>query len=242
MKFQSDILVALVAVAPAVVSAAGLVKVEVRYTDEMVDVGNLELFAETWQRIYSAQGNAKSVLSDTQFVTNATSCSHTSNKGDRQVRVQVNGQWGRIPDLGPNDSRDALVASLSKVLEEVSKDTGYNVFSNCFGTTWQEGVPQWPGPHACGGLNPTVRPQCMCDAETAQCEFHAWGHKVPSSIKANLYRDGVLLADTLTIDFTSDGIPKDEGCGMTGKVIKNLVGFLPGTGMYFAAGLDLLCG
>ncbi|RMZ72444.1 ed24 elicitor [Pyrenophora seminiperda CCB06] len=206
----------------------------------MVDVGNLELFAETWQKIYAAAGNGRSILSDTTYTTNASACGSWASKGDREVRVKVNGQWGKIPDLGPNDSRDALVASLSKVLDEASKETGYNVFSNCYGTTWQEGVPRWPGPHACGGFEPTVRPDCMCDIGSAQCEFHSWGHQVPSSIKANLYRDGALLADTLTIEFSSNAVQKDEGCGLVGTITKNLVGFIPG-GTLFAAGLDIVC-
>lgn len=244
MKFDSNTLFALVvALAPAVSAqaAAGEIQVEVRYTDQMVDVGNLELFAETWQKIYSAEGNGRSILSDTTYTTNASACTHYTSKGDREVRVQVNGQWGKIPGLGPNDSRDALVATLSKVLDEASKSSGYNVFSNCYGTTWQEAVPNWgTRPHACGGLNPTVRPDCMCDIGTAQCEFHAWGHMVPGSIKANLYRDGALLADSLTIDFSSNAITKDEGCGMVGTITKNLLGFIPG-GPPLAAAIDIFC-
>ncbi|EFQ95119.1 hypothetical protein CFE70_007930 [Pyrenophora teres f. teres 0-1] len=241
MKFQSNIMLALLAVAPSAVSAAGKIQVEVRYSNEMVDVGNLELFAETWQKIYSTEGNGRSILSDTAYTTNASACGSWSSKGDREVRVKVNGQWGKIPDLGPNDSRDALVGTLSKVLDEVSKGTGYNVFSNCYGLSWQESVPIWPGPHACGGRNPTVRPECMCDIGTAQCEFHAWGHKVPSSIKANLYRDGALLADTLSIDFTANAVAKDEGCGMVGDIAKTLAAYIPGVGNLFVAGVELNC-
>ncbi|EDU42198.1 hypothetical protein PtrSN002B_011343 [Pyrenophora tritici-repentis] len=241
MKFQSNMLLAAMALAPAVVSAASKIQVEVRYSNEMIDVGNLELFAETWQKIYSTAGNGRSILSDTSYTTNASSCGSWDSKGDRDVRVKVNGQWGKIPDLGPNDSRDALVSTLSKVLDEVSKGTGYNVFSNCYGLTWQEAIPKWPGPHACGGANPTVRPECMCDLGTAQCETHSWGHKVPSSIKANLYRDGALLADTLTIDFSANAVAKDEGCGMAGTVTKALATFIPGVGELFAAGIEISC-
>src|SRR4051812_44187044 len=100
MKFNSNTLFALVALAPAAVSAqadAGEIQVEVRYTDAMVDVGNLELFAETWQKIYSAEGNGRSILSDTTYTTNSSQCGSWADKGDREVRVQVNGQWGQIP-------------------------------------------------------------------------------------------------------------------------------------------------
>lgn len=242
MKFTSGILITFAALTPAALAADSLIKVEVRYTKEMVDVGNLDIFDTTWQKIYGESGNQRAVLTDTTYDTSSGACMSWADKPDRNVRVQINGQWGRIPDLGPHDSREALIQALYKVLSLNADPTGYNVYTNCYGTTWQEGVPRWEGPHACGGDSATVSSECMCDIGSAQCEFHSWGHKVPSSIKANLYRDGVLLADSLTIDIASTKVAEEDGCGTIGEITSALVGFLPGPGSLFATGIDVFCG
>ncbi|RYO94787.1 hypothetical protein DL766_000050 [Monosporascus sp. MC13-8B] len=242
MKFTSGILVTLAALTPAVI-AAGKIKVEVRYTKDMVDVGNLDIFRYTWQKIYGEPGNQRSVLTEDKYDASSGQCMSWADGPDRNVRVKINGQWGRVPGLGPHDSREALVQALYKVLTLNSDPTGYNVFTNCYGKTWQEGSPIWGDrPHACGTPKASVRPHCMCLFGGASCEFHSWGHKVPSSIKANLYRDGVLLADSLIIDFSSNKVVQDNGCGTIGKIASTVAGFLPGPGSLFAAGIDVFCG
>ncbi|RYP21470.1 hypothetical protein DL765_002216 [Monosporascus sp. GIB2] len=240
MKFTSGILVTLAALTPAAL-AAGKIKVEVRYTNEMVDVGNLDLFHNTWQKIYGQPGNQRSVLTDNTYGTSSGMCMSWADNPDRNVRVKINGQWGRVRGLGPHDSREALVQAVYKVLSLNADPTGYNVYTNCYGTTWQEGVPRWKGSHACGGPKATVSSKCMCSIGSAQCEFHSWGHMVPSSIKANLYRDGVLLADSLIIDFASNKVAKEGGCGTIGKIASAVAGLLPGPGSLFATGIDVFC-
>ncbi|RSM10340.1 hypothetical protein CDV31_007216 [Fusarium ambrosium] len=237
MKFSLPVIAAL---APA--ACAQLIQVEVRYSDHQVDVGNLDLFKETWEKIYAADGNGRSVVSDTFYDTFADGCTHYTKDGNRRVNVRINGQWGRIPDVGLNDAREALVKSLWEVLKETSNPNSWDVFTNCYGTTWQEGVPRWEGPHACGGKDATVRSECLCDIGSAQCEHHSWAHKVPSMIKANLYRDGVLLADSLEIEFASTNKEEDGGCGAVGTIVSTLAGFLPGPGALFATGVDVFCG
>ncbi|KAJ4318646.1 hypothetical protein N0V84_006734 [Fusarium piperis] len=237
MKFALPILAAL-----APIALAEKIQVEVRYSDHLVDVGDLDVFKETWEKIYGADGNGRSVVSDTFYDTFADGCTDHTKKGNRRVNVRISGQWGRIPDVGLNDAREALMKSLWEVLKEVMDPTGWDVFTNCYGTTWQEGIPIWKGPHACGGADATVQAKCLCDLGSAQCENHSWGHKVPSKIKANLYRDGVLLADSLEIEFASTNKEEQGGCGAVGKITSLLVGFLPGPGSLFATGIDVFCG
>jgi len=224
--------------------ALAKIKVEARYTNEMVDVGNLDLRKVTWEEIYAAPGNQRSVVTDNSYDTYGNPCTHDSAKPDNHVRVNINGQWGRIAGLGPHDSREALVKSLWTILDDISKPTGWHVFTECFGTTWQEGVPQWAynGVSACGGRTTTVSRECQCSIGSAACRSHSWGHRVPSVIKVNLYNgEGALLADSLTINFASQKAEKADGCGFVGKVASTVAGLLPGPGSLFAAGIDLAC-
>lgn len=242
MKFTSTLVAATAALLSTGVVAESPIEVEVRYSKEMVDVGNLELFKTTWEKIYGTDGNGRAVVTDDTYGTNGNECTTWADGPDNNARVIVNGAWGRVPGLGPHDSREALVGSLWRVLKEVSDTTGWHVFTNCYGTTWQEGVPNWKGPHACGGRGPTVMADCLCGIGTAQCEHHTWGHRVPSVIKANLYRDGVLLADSLTINFSAQRVAKDEGCGTVGTIAAAVAGFLPMPGPIFAKGISVFCG
>ncbi|KAM5349650.1 hypothetical protein ACJ41O_006155 [Fusarium nematophilum] len=106
----------------------------------------------------------------------------------------------------------------------------------------QEPVPLWKGPHTCGGRNPTAYADCPCSPGMTGCEHHSWAHKVPSMMKANLYRDGVLLADSLEIHFGSTSVEEDGGCGNVGAIITTLVDFLPGPASILANGIDIFCG
>lgn len=223
-------------------SAAGLIQVEVRYSKNMIDVGDLDVFDATWQTIYGLDGNGRAVTSDLAYQTFGDQCTHHTSGPENNVQVQIGGRWGQVSGLGLHDSREALVTSLYEVLDRVAEPTGWNVFTNCYGTTWQEGVPRWTGQYACGGPEATVRSECMCAIGSASCEKHSWGHRVPSIITANLYRDGMLLPDQLTISFGASKIAKDEGCGLIGSITGALVGFLPGPGAVFATGIDVFCG
>lgn len=220
------------------------IKVEARYSNEMVDVGNLDLHKVTWEEIYASSGNQRSMVTDNTYETNGNECTHDSDGPDNHVRVTIDGQWGRIAGLGPHDSREALVQSLWAILDNVSKPTGWNVFTECFGTTWQEGVPDWAynGESACGGKTTTVSKTCFCESPRAACRSHSWGHTVPSVIKVNLYNgEGALLADSLTVNFASQRPEQAGGCGFSGSVASVIAGLLPGAGSLFAAGIDLGC-
>ncbi|KAL0936432.1 uncharacterized protein CTRU02_208647 [Colletotrichum truncatum] len=237
MKISEQAVFALAALGQ-VVSAT--IKVEVRFSDKMVNVGNLDLFATTWQKIYAATGNQYSIVTDNTYPTNDDKC--TSHYTDHTLNAQVivNGQWGKVPGLGPHDSREALVQSIWKSLQLGSDKTAWDVYTNCYGLTWQEGIPYWKTP-ACGAVAATVSKQCQCPIASAQCQYYSKGHKVPSIIKANLYRDGVLLADSLTIEFSSAVVEQSGGCGIVGMIASGLAGFVPGVGSIFSKGITLLC-
>lgn len=178
------------------------------------------------------------------LATSAVWCTHDGDSPDNLVRVNINGQWGRVAGLGPHDSREALIQSLWAVLDNVSKPTGWHVFTECFGTTWQEGEPAWAstGVSACGGRTSTVSQKYFCKSDRAACRSHSWGHEVPSVIKVNLYNgEGALLADSLTVNFASQRPEKEDGCGYAGTVASTIAGLLPGPGSLFAAGIDLGC-
>jgi hypothetical protein len=224
--------------------ALAKIKVEARFSNEMVDVGNIDLRKVTWEEIYASVGNERSVVHDNTYEAHANPCTHDSAAADRHVRVNINGQWGRVPGLGPHDSREALVQSLWAILDDVSKPTGFNVFTECFGTTWQEGLPQWAykGESACGGVTNTVSEECQCGIGSAACRSHSWGHRVPSVIKVNLYNaEGALLADSLTVNFASEVPESTDGCGFAAAVASTVAGFIPGAGSLFDAGIELAC-
>ncbi|RYO76814.1 hypothetical protein DL764_010278 [Monosporascus ibericus] len=245
MKFTSAIFVTLAAFAPAALAQDGLIQVEVRYTGEMVDVGNLEMFHNTWERIYAETGNQRAILTDDTYDTFSGECiSHWTDGPNRNVRVQISGQWGRVSGLGHHEAREALVHSLWEVLSLNADPTGYHVYTNCYNGLGLRDIPSWywDGPSACGRSHSTVSSQCFCEFESSACEFHSWGHMVPSSIRANLYRDGVLLADSLTIDFASNRVDSEDGCNRVAEITSALAGVLPFPGPLFAAGIDVFCG
>ncbi|GJC77453.1 hypothetical protein ColLi_00291 [Colletotrichum liriopes] len=237
MKSFGSVILALTALGQA---ASATIQVEVRFSDQMVNVGNLDIFKTTWQKIYGAVGNQRSVVSDDTYPTNDDVCTshYTDNSGN--ARVIINGQWGQVPGLGPHDSREALVQSIWESLKRGSDRTAWDVYTDCWGLTWQEGIPYWKTP-ACGAEAATVSRECQCPISSAQCQYYSKGHKVPSVIKANLYRDGALLADSLTIQFSSEAVVEKGGCGIVGLIASGMASFIPGVGSIFSKGITMLC-
>ncbi|CBX94604.1 hypothetical protein IAQ61_009293 [Plenodomus lingam] len=258
MRFTSEMLVALAAVATAGVMAApppsfkGQYKVEVIISPGRVDIGDLNWQHEIRDFIYAAKDNQigikhnpiEPLLSFTNQCTN-----HADTNGHLKVHIHMDGSWGTLPGIGPNDAREHLIEAVMQTLHADSDYTGYNVFTNCWGTSWQEGVPIWKGPHACGGTNPTVRPQCMCTVANAQCEKHSWGHTVPSAISARIYDVNSNQKQPqkqpevhyLNIEFSSDKIEPSKDCGPIGTIISRVTGFLPGPGSLFSSTIDIFC-
>lgn len=244
MRFSTTLAAVTALLSSGTALAAGKIEVEVRYSKEMIDVGDLDLFMATWQKIYATDGNGRAVVTDNTYGAFGGGCMSHYDGPDNNARVIVNGAWGRVPGLGPHDSREALVQALWGVLKAVSDPTGWDVYTKCHGLTWQEGSPIWSESRrpACGGRFATVNQYCPCDMGGASCENFSRGHRVPSVIKANLYRDGQLLADSLTVEFSAQRVAKDEGCGTVNTIAGIFGGFLPGPAALFASGISVFCG
>ncbi|KAK6220170.1 hypothetical protein QIS74_05672 [Colletotrichum tabaci] len=239
MRATSNILLAGLAA-----QASALVQMEVRYSDNMIDVGNLDLFAATWQAIYAESGNTRAIMTDRSFGTQTNECTHADDYDpDVTVQVKMNGAWGRTPGLSDNQMRDGLVQSAWEVLSRAAEPYGYEVFNGCRGLTWMESVG-YTSDAACG---PKSGRNCehACRNENspglAQCMNHTWGHKVPSSLRVTAYIDGRLQPDDLIIEFAARSNAVSGGCGWVGTIAGALAGFIPVGGDLFAAGIDIGC-
>lgn len=240
MKFSSKI-----ALATMAAQASALVQIEVRYSDNMIEVGNLDLFAVTYQAIYAEDGNQRSVMMDRSYGTFDNTCKSAEEPDpDLNVQVKVNGAWGRTPGLADNEMREGLVAAMWEALQAVTNPSGYEVFSECRGLTWQESVG-YTSEAACG---PQSSRNCEepCRKEgspgLAQCMNHSWGHSVPSSMRVTAYIDDQLQADDLIIEFASAKTPKEGGCGIIGDIAAELAGYvIPVAGGLFAKGISIGC-
>ncbi|KAJ0165598.1 hypothetical protein CTA2_10655 [Colletotrichum tanaceti] len=224
--------------------ASALVQMEVRYSDNMIDVGNLDLFAATWDAIYGEAGNTRAIMMDRSTGTQTNECTHASDYDpDLTVRVRINGAWGRTPGLSDNQMRDGLVQSAWEVLNRVADPYGYEVFNGCRGLTWQESVG-YTSDAACG---PSSSRNCehACRNENspgkAECKNLTWGHKVPSSLRVTAYIDGRLQPDDLIIEFGAQSNTTPGGCGLVGTIAGALAGFVPVAGDVFAVGIDVGC-
>ncbi|KXH53217.1 hypothetical protein CSAL01_11020 [Colletotrichum salicis] len=225
-------------------SAQFQVKMEVRFSDRMIDVGNLDLFAVTWQTIYGESGNTKAIMTDRSTGAQTNECTHADDYDpDVTVRVKMNGAWGKTPGLEGNEMRDGLVQSMWEALSRVSDPYGYEVFNGCRGLTWMEGVG-YTSDAACG---PQSSRNCQypCRKENspglAQCMNHTWGHKVPSSLRVTAYVDGQLQPDDLIIEFSATANSESGGCGWVGSIAGALAGFIPVGGKLFAKGIEIGC-
>ncbi|KAL1853119.1 hypothetical protein Daus18300_011947 [Diaporthe australafricana] len=240
MKLTPNIVLATMAA-----QASALVQIEVRYSDKMIEVGNLDLFATTYQAIYAEDGNQRAVMMDRSFGADTNTCKSTEDGDpDLNVQVKVNGAWGRTPGLQDNEMREALVASMWEVLQRVADPSGYEVFTNCRGLTWQESIG-YTSEAACGPQS-TRNCEEPCSKEgspgLAQCMNQSWGHQVPSSMRVTAYIDDQLQADDLIIEFSSAVNPKDGGCGIIGDIAAELAGYvIPVAGGLFAKGIELGC-
>lgn len=240
MKLSSNI-----ALATMAAQASALVQIEVRYSDNMIEVGNLDLFAATYQAIYAEEGNQRSVMMDRSFGTYDNTCKSAEEPDpDLNVQVKVNGAWGRTPGLADNEMREGLVAAMWEALQAVTDPSGYEVFTECRGLTWMESVG-YTSEAACG---PQSSRNCEepCSKENspglAQCMKQSWGHSVPSSMRVTAYIDDQLQADDLIIEFASAKTPKAGGCGIIGDIAAELAGYvIPVAGGLFAKGISIGC-
>lgn len=227
--------------------ASAEIQLEVRMSDTMIDVGTLDIMAVTRTALYAEPGNSRSVLTDRTFQCDTSNCkSAIETTGDITVQVKMTGAWGQTPGLSNNEMRDGLVSGLFEALTRVSDETGYELYTNCTGTTWQESVSPVPTA-ACGGAESASRCDAICKNDvaspgTTQCVTHTWAHKVPSTMRITAYLDNALQPDDLFFEFAATNNKVDGGCGIVGKIASGLAGYvIPVVGGLFSQGITLLC-
>jgi len=232
--FSTTLPVALLALAPKVLA---LFQLEVEYSDLMVPVGDVNLFHAVWEVLY-AQSDKFGGLSDQTYPAYTTKCGPHGADPDLSVTIQLDGQWGNVDNISGLTMRDALVQAAWKTVDALSKSTGYDVYTECWGTTWQEGIP-YDNNAPCGAPK---GPECPCDIGGAQCLKHSWGHKIPSKVKVQTYdSNGVLLPDNYVMTFSSSYSTEGGGCGRYGAIAEVLASFVPGVGPYFEKGIKIAC-
>ncbi|KAF4546885.1 Hypothetical protein D9617_115g089220 [Elsinoe fawcettii] len=222
--------------AAACLSAQALAyNIHVVYSSELVEVGDIDLFAATWKKIYAAAGNEHAVaLAESKVVGSATNCGML---GDTTVGISIDGQWGRDPGLSLETSRDALVKALWRFIQVFGADEAYNVYAPC-GFESKGGAPEWFPKAACRGQG------CggCCAADICGCQFKKRATKMPVKIKVTMTNNaGTLLADGITVNFSSTKAGGNGGCGVALKVVGALAGFLPGPGGFFSSGVSAAC-
>ncbi|KAF5653276.1 ureidoglycolate lyase [Fusarium sp. NRRL 25303] len=215
-----------------------LQKVEVRVSDEMVQAGNVDLFASTWQAIYAENGNQRAVTIDKTHPGQLQRCNQQLNT-QINLRVYIEGAWGDTGGVNHNN-RDALVQAAWKALNEISAKDAYNVYTGCCFTDPIQPSCSVPSKFVCN------RDSCGCQGgQHAVCSTRTVGHKVPSHINAYIYDSkNNLLSDHLQITFSSASTEPSGGCGIAGTLTKEFAGFaFPGVlGTLFQKGIELGCG
>ncbi|KAB2573518.1 hypothetical protein DIS24_g11834 [Lasiodiplodia hormozganensis] len=235
----------LLAIAALASQAAAEVQMDVRYSDNMIDVGNMDLFAATWQTIYDTAGNERSVITDKSTGTDNNPCtSKEDSDPDLTVSIKMNGAWGQTPGLEVNQMRDGLVQSMWEVLRNIADRNKYDVFGGCTGFTWQEGTAG-DANAACGPAAATSCENACKDASDiasqVECSIKTTGYKVPSEMRVTAYIDNQLQADDLIISISAAKNPETGGCGIQGEIAKAVAGFIPVAGGLFAQGIAIGC-
>ncbi|EXK84281.1 hypothetical protein FOQG_11540 [Fusarium oxysporum f. sp. raphani 54005] len=82
------------------------------YTDELVNVGNLDSFWSVWNRMYDVSDD-KGGLSDHTTWQYTGNCNSGYDKPKTSVRVQLDGQWGTVGKASGWQMRDALIQAKS---------------------------------------------------------------------------------------------------------------------------------
>ncbi|KAF4555942.1 Hypothetical protein D9617_2g059070 [Elsinoe fawcettii] len=231
--------------APVLLAPGILAKysVFINYSPKMVDVGNLDVFAATWQKIYGTSGNTNAIISTDDYKTQIQKCHTGGNANNNAVQVKMEGQWGRNPGLGPNDAREGIVAALWKFLQAQMADNEVALWTDCFypvprGPNNPSWYPQTP---ACTGTKYSWG--CVgCQFDSVRCRAGSKGHKVPAQIKITVKNEqGQLMADGLTVNIGAVVDQGNNGCSTLLKTIGGLAAFVPGPGSAFKAGISLAC-
>ncbi|KAJ3461229.1 hypothetical protein MRS44_009782 [Fusarium solani] len=181
--------------------------VYVRSSDDLIDVGDLDLFSHTWQAIYSAAGNKEAPC-------------HFNGHIDHSVTLTIEGHWD---DIGgsKHEYRDALVKASWESLRRLADQNSYNIWKDCCAETISTNCPA-VGPNGCGATN-----SCHCpDGPNSRCRTLTKGHKVPSLMNISVSKNGAITANALRIAFRSDTKQQKGACGAVEIVAKAVSSFL----------------
>ncbi|KAF4968361.1 hypothetical protein FZEAL_10403 [Fusarium zealandicum] len=231
MKFNSAITM-LAVLAPF----TNAMDVHVRSSDDLIDVGDLNLFKEIWQAIYSNAGNREGVtISPAPIPTRNKPC-HFDDHTDHSVTLAIEGHWD---DVGGNrhEYRDAMVEAAWEALKKLSDQRSYNIRTGCCYESISTSCPI-PGPGGCSFKD------CQCHSATnARCLGLVQGHRVPSIMNVYTTKNGATTANSLRISFRSDTAEEKGGCGMAETAAKGLASFIfPGpVANIVGVGIDLKC-
>ncbi|CZT49758.1 uncharacterized protein RSE6_10647 [Rhynchosporium secalis] len=216
-------------------------KVWASFTDELIDVGDLDIFWSVWNRMYDVS-DLHGGLSDVSRGALNGNCNHASQKPQITARVILDGQWGSVGGLNGWRMRDALISSMWRTIQVAGEQHAYPVYNHCTGFSWQEGVPlhKWA---ACG---PVAHVKCLENGGCPyglECQGFKWGHKLPSIVRINVYNHkGALRPDAYQVRISSSSNTNGGGgCGKAGAISEVLASFVPGIGTYFEKGIKILC-
>ncbi|KAL4726650.1 hypothetical protein ACLX1H_005538 [Fusarium chlamydosporum] len=210
------------------------------YTDNLVNVGDVDNFAMLWTRMYDAS-NDRGGLSDTSRGALSKFCNSPGAGNGVTTRYILDGQWGAVGRLSGWSMRDALIHSMWQTADGIGKKNGYTVYNNCYGFTWQEPKPGRTN-SACGGRSGKPCPyNSDCPLEGMECTGLRWGTWMPSIIRMNVYnRDGSLRADAYQARISSQA-PGSGGCSKAQTISAYVADFIPIVGPYFATGIRIDC-
>ncbi|KAL6704400.1 hypothetical protein ACN47E_008252 [Coniothyrium glycines] len=237
MKFSTIIATTFAILAPTVY---GKYQVHASYTDTLVDVGDLDIFWSVWNRMYDVS-DSRGGLSDISRRQFTGDCVRASQSQQLNTRVILDGQWGAVNGVNGWQMRDALIKSMWRTIEVLGHQQSYPIYTQCSGFAWQEAKPN--SRHAaCGGQYAKSCPRNRRCPYGLECQRFAWGHRLPSMVRINIYNpNGSLRADSYQARISSERSVANTGCGRVGSIIEILTGFIPGVGRYFEKGIKVAC-
>ncbi|RSL68120.1 hypothetical protein CEP53_002722 [Fusarium sp. AF-6] len=211
--------------------------VHVRSSDDLIDVGDLDLFSHTWQAIYAAAGNKEAVTIGPPAILTQNKPCHFNGHTDHSVTLTIEGHWD---DVGgsKHEYRDALVEAAWESLRRLADQNSYNIWKDCCAETISTNCPD-VGPNGCGATN-----SCHCpDGPNSRCKTLTKGHKVPSLMNVSVTKNGAITANSLRIAFRSDTKEQKGACGAVEIVAKAVSSFLfpPAVATLVGTGIDLQC-
>ncbi|EMT63038.1 hypothetical protein NOF04DRAFT_6292 [Fusarium oxysporum II5] len=221
--------------------ASWIYQVHGMYTDNLVNVGDVDTFYMLWTRMYDSSDDKGGLSDITRNAWSKFCNSPYGNNGGVTTRFILDGQWGAVGRLSGWSMRDALIHSMWQTADGIGKKNGYTVYNGCYGFTWQESKPGKAN-SACGGRSGKACPyNDDCPLAGMECTGLKWGTWMPSIIRMNVYnRDGSLRADAYQARISSQAVGSG-GCSKAQTISAYVADFIPIVGPYFATGIRINC-